>query len=78
MSFPVINLVTTGQNINMFRKQKGISTAELSEELGLSGPTTVYKWMRGDALPSLDNLVVLAKVLDVTIDDILAVDDIRM
>ena len=39
---------------------------------GFVTPQAIYKWQRGSALPSLDNLVVLSAVFGVSIDDILA------
>ncbi|WP_296780908.1 helix-turn-helix transcriptional regulator [Ruminococcus sp.] len=31
----------------------------------------MFKWMRGDAMPSIDNIVILAHILDVPIDEII-------
>ena len=41
---------------------------------GFATPQAIYKWQQGAALPSIDNLVVLAAVLQVCIDDILVID----
>ena len=38
---------------------------------GFNTPQAIYKWQRGDALPTVDNLVALAAVFGVQIDDIL-------
>ena len=71
---PTVDMVRTGQNINRLRKQTGLSTADLQAALGLSSPRTIFKWQRGDCLPTVDNLVVLAALFGVRIDDILAID----
>lgn len=76
MSIPVIDIVKTGENIRNLRKIAGISITELQDIFGFRNPQAIYKWQRGEALPSIDNLVVLASVLNVRIDDILmTVDD---
>lgn len=71
---PTVDMVRTGQNINRLRKQTGLSTADLQAALGLSSPRAIFKWQRGDCLPTVDNLVVLAALFGVWIDDILAID----
>ena len=80
MSIPVIDIVKTGENIRNLRKIAGISITELQDIFGFRNPQAIYKWQRGEALPSIDNLVVLASVLNVRIDDILVMvdDDISL
>jgi len=41
---------------------------------GFATPQAIYKWLRGAAMPSIDNLVILAALFDVTIDEIVAAD----
>ena len=71
---PVIDLRATGQNIKTMRKAAGFSVRDLQEILGFTNPQAIYKWQNGDSLPSIDNLVILAAVLGVTIDEILVTD----
>ena len=71
MAIPTIDMVRTGQNINRLRKKAGISVKDLQDVFGFATPQAIYKWQHGTALPTIDNLVVLAVVLDVRIDDIL-------
>ena len=71
---PVIDLRATGQNIKTLRKAAGLSVRDLQEILGFTNPQAIYKWQNGDSLPSIDNLVILAAVLGVTVDEILVVD----
>ena len=72
---PVIDMVKTGQNIGRLRKQAGLSVRDLQDILGFATPQAIYKWQQGAALPTLDNLVVLAAVLQVRMDDILVITD---
>lgn len=74
--YPVINLIKTGENIKKLRIQNKLSVRELQDILGFDSPQAIYKWQWGDSLPSLDNLVVLAKVFKVSINDILIITEI--
>ena len=71
---PTINMVATGRNITRLREQAGLSVKDLAEIFGFATPQAIYKWQHGTAMPTIDNLVVLAALLQVTIDDILVVD----
>ena len=71
---PTIDMVATGKNIEMLRKAAGISVRDLQDIFGFGTPQAIYKWQHGAAMPTIDNLVVLAAVLQVKIDDILVVD----
>ena len=73
-NLPVIDMVRTGQNIGRLRKQAGLSVRDLQDIFGFATPQAIYKWQQGAALPTLDNLVVLAAVLQVRMDDILVTD----
>lgn len=77
MYIPMINMMKTGENINMLRQRSGISVRELQGILGFGTPQAIYKWQQGTALPSLDNLVILAAALGVTTDQILVTDFVQ-
>ena len=72
---PVINMTATGRNIMRLRMNAGMSVAQLQAVFGFSTPQAIYKWQRGTAMPTLDNMVVLAAVFGVTIDEILIFQD---
>lgn len=73
LDLPMIDPVLTGRNITNLRKQAGLSVHDLQRIFGFNSPQAIYKWQSGASLPSIDNLIVLAKVLDVRIDDIIVV-----
>lgn len=73
-AMPIIDMVATGKNIERLRKNAGISVKDLQNVFGFGTPQAIYKWQHGTAMPTIDNLVVLADVLQVRIDDILVVD----
>ena len=74
VNLPVIDMIRTGQNIGRLRKQAGLSVRDLQDVFGFATPQAIYKWQQGVALPTIDNLVVLAAVLQVRLDDILVTD----
>lgn len=71
---PTIDMVATGRNITRLRKAAGLTVRELQEIFGFATPQAIYKWQRGTAMPTIDNLVVLAAVLEVPMDAIIMVD----
>lgn len=73
-TYPTINLRATGERIRRLRMDAGLSVRDLSRSLFLSDVQAIYKWQRGETLPSLENLVLLSWLLGVTIDQILAVE----
>ena len=73
-TMPTIDLVATGINISRLRENAGMTVRDLQEIFGFATPQAIYKWQHGAAMPTIDNLVVLAQALDVTIDEILVVD----
>lgn len=78
MAIPTIDMIATGRNINRLRMEAGISVRELQDIFGFSTPQAIYKWQHGVALPTVDNLFVLATVLGVSMDDILVASDLRV
>lgn len=71
---PVINLQATGRNICRLREEAGLSVKDLQEIFGFATPQAIYKWQHGTALPSIDNLVLLAAILEVSVDEILVLE----
>ena len=65
-----IDAVATGMRIQEIRKQRGLKVVDISDYLGFYSPQAVYKWMRGDSLPTLQNMYQLSRLFGTTIDDI--------
>lgn len=69
--YPAIDLVRTGQNITRLMEKNNIKVSDLQEIFGFEYPQAIYKWKRGDCLPTIDNLLVLSVVFKTTIDKII-------
>ena len=75
-TIPIIDMVKTGQNIMNLRVEAGLSVKDLQDIFGFATPQAIYKWQHGTTLPTIDNLVVLAAVFHVHMDEILVLDDV--
>lgn len=73
-NMPTIDMVATGKNIAKLRKQAGLTVKDLQDVFGFATPQAIYKWQHGAAMPTIDNLVVLAAVLGVTLDEIIVIE----
>ena len=72
MLVPFVDMKLTGQNIIALREQRGLSVRDLQNLLGFATPQSIYKWQRGETIPTIENLVALACILSVSIDEIVA------
>ena len=70
-SFPVIDPAATGNNIRRLRIERGLSVRDLQSYFGFEEPRAIYKWQKGETLPTVDNLYALGALLGVPIDAIL-------
>lgn len=67
---PVLDLAATGTKIKTIMKDKGITARELQIIMDFPYVQTIYNWFAGKNMPTIDNLVVLAKILAVPMDDL--------
>ncbi len=73
-TMPTIDMAATGRNIVRLRKDAGLTVKDLQDIFGFATPQAIYKWQHGTAMPTIDNLVVLAAVLGVPMDEIIVID----
>ncbi len=71
---PAIDMAATGRNILRLREAAGLTVRELQDIFGFATPQAIYKWQHGTAMPTVDNLVVLAAVLEVSLDEIIVIN----
>ncbi|MFA9413891.1 MULTISPECIES: helix-turn-helix domain-containing protein [unclassified Streptococcus] len=57
------------EQLKQARKAKNLSQEDLGNQLFLSRQS-ISKWEKGDATPDLDNLVKLASILDLSLDEL--------
>ena len=68
-------MTATSLNIKSLIKANGLKVAEIQAIYGFNTPQSIFKWMRGEAMPSIDNLVILAHILGVSIDKIIIINE---
>lgn len=69
---PIIDIKETGKNIERLRKLNGLKVSDLEEAFDyMVTYQAIYKWQRGESLPSIDNLVALASMFKCNVDQIL-------
>ena len=73
--FPVIDLRATGRAIKEKREAAGLTVQDIQNYFGFEYPQAVYKWQQGKCLPSVDNLLALARLLRVPMEDLLVYED---
>ena len=74
LTMPAIDMVATGRNIAKMRQNAGLTVKDLQIFFGFATPQAIYKWQHGTAMPTIDNLVALAMIFGVSMDDIIVVD----
>ena len=62
--------IETANRLYELRKQNGLSQEEVADKLGISRQA-VSKWERAEASPDTDNLILLARLYNVTLDELL-------
>lgn len=71
MEYPVLDAKATGARIRELRKSKNLRVEDISRFMGFESDQAIYKWQRGDSLPTVDNLYALSRLFETSVDDIL-------
>ena len=76
MQIPYVDIIKTGENIDRLRIAAGLSVRDIQRVFGFATPQAIYKWLHGASLPTIDNLVILAAILHVTLDEIIVFENV--
>lgn len=63
------------EKLKALRVERGLTQEQLAQRLYVSR-TAVSKWETGGGCPNLDSLQALARIFDVSVDDLLSTDDL--
>ena len=69
--FPVLDPRATGRRIRELRRERHLTVRDIADYMGFESQQAVYKWQRGESLPTVDNLFALSRLFETTIDSIL-------
>ena len=64
-----------GEKLKTLRAERGLTQEQLAAKLYVSR-TAVSKWETGGGSPNLDSLQAVARLFDVSVDDLLSTDDL--
>lgn len=70
--FPTINKKETGVNLRRIMDMRGVKPKDIQEYLGFGCVQSVYRWLDGVSMPTVDNLYALSKMLQVPMDQLFA------
>lgn len=62
-------MLTIGEAIRKARKSKGYTISDLARKAGITFQTLI-KWEKGDTYPNLFNLIPIADVLNISLDEL--------
>lgn len=65
-----LDMRMTGQLLKQMIRKHGYTVSDIQKELNLSCPQPIYRWLRGQTLPSIDNLYRLSTLLKVHMEDL--------
>lgn len=68
-----MNIEIANRLVNL-RKENGLSQEQLAEKIGVSRQA-VSKWERSEASPDTDNIILLARLYNVSLDELLRTED---
>lgn len=69
-----INVSATGERIKNMMQDRGLTVKDVQAVCGFTTPQAVYKWIHGQNMPSVDNLVILASLFGTLVDDIVVIE----
>ncbi len=67
-----VDMMQTARNIDELRIKHGMTIKDMCDAVGVGTVQSVYKWIHGKNLPTIDNLVIIASLFGVKLDDIVA------
>lgn len=75
---PVIDLLSTGCKIKQLRTESGFTVQDIKNVFGFEYPQAVYAWEQGKTVPTIDNLLVLARLYNVSIDEMIVTRNVEV
>lgn len=68
--FPTIDKRKTGINLRRIMDNRGLTVKDVQQYLNLGSVQSVYHWLNGISMPTIDNLYALSELFQLPIDDI--------
>lgn len=71
ITYPNIDMKMTGLRLKRLISNAGYTVKDIQNYLHLSCPQPVYRWYKGQILPSVDHLFMLSELLNVHMEELL-------
>lgn len=71
---PTIDKRATGVNLRRIMDERGLTVKDIQQYLGLGSVQSIYHWLNGISMPTLDNLYALSGLFRVPVDELLRGD----
>lgn len=69
--YPIIDKKRTGIHLRKLMDQRGLSVKDVQKYLGLGSVQSIYHWLNGLSLPTVDNLYALSELFQMPVDEML-------
>ena len=73
-----VNTEKTGAHLKRLLSGHGYTVKEIKTITGVTSEQAIYKWYRGESTPSLENLLILSRVLRMTVNELIVTDEAPM
>ncbi|MCI5699498.1 MAG: helix-turn-helix domain-containing protein [Lachnospiraceae bacterium] len=67
---PVIDKSATGINLRKIMDRRSITVKDVQRYLGLGSVQSIYHWLNGISMPTIDNLYALSELFQLTVDEL--------
>lgn len=74
-TYASLDATMTGKRIQHVISESKYSVKDFQTMLRLSCPQPIYRWMKGQTLPSIDNLYMMHRILGIHMEDMLVASD---
>uniref|UniRef100_UPI004055F69C helix-turn-helix domain-containing protein n=1 Tax=Agathobacter sp. TaxID=2021311 RepID=UPI004055F69C len=68
---PLIDKKKTGVNLRRLMDERGLTVKDVQKYLELGSVQSVYHWINGISMPTVDNLYALSYLFQVPVDDMI-------
>lgn len=70
--YPTINMKATGICLRRIMEQRRLTVKDVQKYLNLSSVQSIYHWLNGQSMPTVDNLYALSELFQLPIDAMIA------
>ncbi|MBP3898980.1 MAG: helix-turn-helix transcriptional regulator [Mogibacterium sp.] len=70
-----IDMRRTGERIKALMAERGFTVDDLMQITGITTKQGIYRWLRGETLPSLENMLAISRAMELdSIEELLVVE----